>query len=151
MKFINVPCFGAYFQRIRHAFVCRLRKEPVPVVGGLPVCWNWLFQRQMLFLVGGSMLKWRRNARCTAVADSDLMNSLTQQNLVLHSSHFALNWRCALGERCSGGIWNFRTSSFKYYVHHPHMMYSSGNIVVRNCVHIFESPCIYTYCIWPAR
>jgi len=42
---------------------------------------NWWFQRQMLFLVGGSMLKRRRNARCTAVADSVLMNSRTQKIL----------------------------------------------------------------------
>ena len=42
-----------------------------------PVCSNWWFQRQMLFLVGGWMLKRRRNARCTAVADSVLMNSRT--------------------------------------------------------------------------
>jgi len=59
-----------------------------------PICSNWWFQRLMLFLVGRWMLKRRRNARCTAVADSVLMNSRTQKNLVLHSSHFALNWRC---------------------------------------------------------
>ena len=40
-----------------------------------PICSNWWFQRQMLFLVGGWMLTRRRNARCTAVADSVLMNS----------------------------------------------------------------------------
>ena len=34
------------------------------------------------------MLKRRRNARCTAVADTVLLNSQTQKNLVLHSSHF---------------------------------------------------------------
>jgi len=39
------------------------------------------FQRQMLFLVGGWMLKRRRNARCTAVAGSVLMNSQTQKIL----------------------------------------------------------------------
>ena len=46
-----------------------------------PICSNWWFQRQMLFLVGGWMLKRRRNARCTAVADSVLMNSRTQKIL----------------------------------------------------------------------
>jgi len=46
-----------------------------------PVCSNWWFQRQMLFLVGGWMLKRRRNGRCTAVADSVLMNSRTQKIL----------------------------------------------------------------------
>ena len=56
-----------------------------------PICSNWWFQRQMLFLVGGWMLKRRRNARCTAVGDSALKNA---KNLVLHSSHFSLNWRC---------------------------------------------------------
>jgi len=45
------------------------------------------------------MLKRRRNARCTAVADSVLMNSRTQKNLVLHSSHFVLNWRCCMAVR----------------------------------------------------
>ena len=71
-------------------------------------------------------------------------NELTNtKNLVLHSSHFALNWRCcALGERSSGGIWKFRTFSFKYYVDNSQTMYSSGNIDVRNWVHLFESPCI---------
>ena len=71
-------------------------------------------------------------------------NELTNAKyLVLHSSHFALNWRCcALGERSSGGIWKFRTSSLKCYVDHSHTMYSSGNIDVRNWAHLFESPCI---------
>ena len=46
-----------------------------------PICSNWWFQRQMLFLVAGWMLKRRRNARCTAVADSVLMNSRTQKIL----------------------------------------------------------------------
>jgi len=44
-----------------------------------PICSNWWFQRQMLFLVGGWVLKRRRNASCTAVADSVLMNSRTQK------------------------------------------------------------------------
>ena len=61
------------------------------------------------------------------------------KKLVLHSSHFALNWRCctALGEHSSGGIWKFRTSSFKCYVDHSHTMYISGNIDVRNWVRLF--------------
>jgi len=46
-----------------------------------PVCSNWWFQRQMLFLFGGWMLKRRRKARCTAVADSVLLNSRTQKIL----------------------------------------------------------------------
>ena len=72
------------------------------------------------------------------------MNSRKQKNLVLHSSHFALNWRCctALGERSSGGIWKFLSSSFKCYVDHSHTMYSSGNIDVRNWVNLFEWRCI---------
>ena len=49
---------------------------------------------------------------------------------------------CALGERSSGGIWKFRTSSFKCYVDHSHTVYSSGNIDVRNWVHLFEWCCI---------
>jgi len=46
-----------------------------------PICSNCWFQRQMLFLVGGWMLKRRRNARCTAVGNSVLMNSRTQKIL----------------------------------------------------------------------
>jgi len=46
-----------------------------------PICSNWWFQRQMLFLVGGYMLKRTRNARCTGVADSVLMNSRMQKIL----------------------------------------------------------------------
>jgi len=45
------------------------------------ICSNWWFQRQMLFLVGGWMLKRRRNARYTAVADSVLKNSRKQKIL----------------------------------------------------------------------
>jgi len=46
-----------------------------------PICSNWWFQRQIFFLVGGWMLKRSRNARCTAVADSILMNSRIQKIL----------------------------------------------------------------------
>ena len=49
---------------------------------------------------------------------------------------------CAVGERSSYGIWKHRTSSFKCYVDHSHILYSSGNIEVRNWVHLFESTCI---------
>jgi len=42
-----------------------------------PICSNWWFQRQILFLVAGWMLKRRRNVRWTAVAGSVLMNSRT--------------------------------------------------------------------------
>ena len=42
----------------------------------------------------------------------------------------------------SGGIWKFRTSSFRCYVDYPHIMHSSGNIDVGNWVHLFESRCI---------
>jgi len=56
----------------------RGRPELLPLYRN-PICSNWWFQRQMLFLFGGWMLKRRRNARCTAVADSVLMNSRTQK------------------------------------------------------------------------
>ena len=136
------------FSSIRLTFSSDTRGRPELLpLHGQSTCSNWWFQRQMLFLLGGWMLKPRRNARCTAVVDSVLMNSRTQKNLVLHSSHFALNWRCrtALGERSSGGIWKFRTSSFKCYVDHSHTMYSSGNIDVRNWVSLFESRCIIKF------
>ena len=45
------------------------------------ICSNWWFQRQMVFLVRGWVLKQRRNARCTAVADSVLMNLRKQKIL----------------------------------------------------------------------
>ena len=57
-------------------------------------------------------------------------------------SQLTLLHGCALGERSSGGIWKFRTSSFKCYVDHSHTVYSSGNIGIRNWVHLFESFCI---------
>ena len=63
---------------------------------------------------------------------------------MLHSSHFAVNWRCCatLGDRSSGSIWKFMASSFKCYVDHSHTLYSSGNIDVRNWVNLFEPRCI---------
>ena len=71
---------------------------------------------------------------------------LRAKHLVLHSSHFCsqltLLHGCALGERSSGGIWKFRTSSFKCYVDHSRTMYSSGNIDVRNWVRLCESRCV---------
>jgi len=79
--------------RLKFSSDTRGRPEILPL-HRQPICSNWWFQRQMLFLVGGWMLKRRRNARCTAVADWVLMNSRTQKNIVLHSSHFVLNWRC---------------------------------------------------------
>jgi len=69
-----------------------------------PICSNWWFQRQMLFLVGGWMLKWRRNARCTVVADSVLMKSRTQKILcciVAILSQMTLLHGCALDEHYS--------------------------------------------------
>ena len=56
-----------------------------------------------------------------------------------------LSWRLLCGVRFvfvstfSGSIWKFRISSFKCYVDHPHTMYSSGSIYVRNWVHLLES------------
>jgi len=38
-------------------------------------------------------------ARCTAVVVSVSMNSRKQKNLMLLSSHFALNWRCSMAVR----------------------------------------------------
>jgi len=49
----------------------RVRPELLPL-HRQPIFSNWWFQRQMLVLVGGWILKRRRNARCTAVADSVL-------------------------------------------------------------------------------
>ena len=57
-------------------------------------------------------------------------------------SELALLHGCALGERSSGEIWKIRISSFKCYVYHSRIMYSSGNIDIRNWVHLFESHCV---------
>jgi len=88
--------------------LCSIRLTFSPDTRGWPellplhrqlICSNWWFQRQMIFLVGGWMLKRRRNSLCTAVGNSVLMISRTQKNLVLHSNHFALNWRCCMAVR----------------------------------------------------
>jgi len=64
-----------------------------------PICPNWWFQRQMLFLAGGWMLKRRWNARCTSVANSVLMNSWMQKILrcvvAILLSTDAAAWLCA--------------------------------------------------------
>jgi hypothetical protein len=60
------------------------------------------------------------------------------RSILILSSHL---W----GERSSGGIWKFRTSSFKCYVDHSHTMYSSGNMDIRNWVHHVESRCIISF------
>ena len=102
---------------------------------------------KMLFLAGCWILKRRRNATLHSswrLSFNELARA--KKNLVLHSSHFALNWRCCtfvLGERSSGDIWKFRTSSFKCYVDHSHTVYSSGNIDIRNWVQLFESRGIF--------
>ena len=102
-----------------------------------PICSNWWFQRQMLFH------RWRLNVETktkrTLYCSRRLsFNELTnaKKNLVLHSSHFAVNVCCCTTpcEGSSDGIWNFRTSSSKCYVDHSHTMYSSGNIDLRNSV-----------------
>ena len=110
-----------------------------------PICSNWWFQRQ------NALPCWRLNVETKTkrmlhnnrwLSYNKLMNA---KNLVLHSSHFALNWHCCtavLGECSSGGIWKCTTSYFKCYVDHLHTMYSSGNIEERNWVHLFESHCI---------
>jgi len=109
-----------------------------------PICSNWWFQQQMVFL-GGWMLKRRWNVRCTSVAESVLMNSRMQKILyciiaILLSTDAAA--QLCIGECSSGDIWKFRTSSFKCYVNRSHTLYSSGNIDVWNWVHPFESRCI---------
>jgi len=64
-----------------------------------PICSSWWFQWQMLFLIGGWMLKQKRNAYCAAVANSVLLNSRTQKILccivaILLSTDAAV-WLCA--------------------------------------------------------
>jgi len=67
--------------RLTFSYDTRGRTELLPL-HRQPICSNWWFQRQMLFLFEGWMLKRRRNARCTAVADSVLMNSRTQKKIL---------------------------------------------------------------------
>jgi hypothetical protein len=52
--------------------------------------------------IAARMLKRRWNARCTAVADSDVMNSRTQKILCCICSQLTLLHGFALGERSSG-------------------------------------------------
>jgi hypothetical protein len=103
------------------------------------------------------MLKRRRNARCTTVTDSVLMNSRTQKILcciaVILLSTDAAARLCARQDIC--GIRKCRTFSFKCYVDHSYTMYISGNIDVRNRVNLFEphftskrslKQILYTHC-----
>ena len=63
------------------------------------------------------MLKRRRNARCTAVGDSVLMNSRTEKKSCAAQQPFCsqltLLHGCALGERSSGGTWNMQHFPFQ--------------------------------------
>ena len=81
------------------------------------------------------MLERRRNARCTAVAVSVLMNSRTQKILryvvaILLSTDVAA-W-LSLNEHSSVESLKTRIFSFKCYVDNSHTIYSSGNIDLRN-------------------
>jgi len=67
-----------------------------------PICSNWWFRRQMLFLVGSWLLKRRRNERCTAVGDSVLMNSRTQKILCYIVAIFYLAINCRTQLICGG-------------------------------------------------
>jgi hypothetical protein len=67
-----------------------------------------------------------------------------EQNGYYAAQDFLLHG-CALDERSSSGIWKFRTSFFKCHVDHSYTMYSSGNIDVRNWVHLFETSCIIIF------
>jgi len=52
---------------------------------------------------------------------------------------------CTVGETSSDSIWKHMISSFQWYVGHSYNVFSSGNIGVRNWVHLFESRCIRTH------
>ena len=71
--------------------------------------------------------------------------SFCVREFIKTESQLTLLHVCAIGERSSGGIWKFRTSSFKFYLDYSHTVCSSGNIDVRNWVHLIESPCIIRY------
>jgi hypothetical protein len=85
------------------------------------------------------MLNLRRNARCTAVADSLLLNSRMQEILCCIVA-ISLTTDAVL-ECSSGSIRNFTTFSFKYTLQNSNATYSSGNIASRYCVHLSESIC----------
>jgi len=53
--------------------------------------------------------------------------------------------RLCIRWRSSGGIWRFRTSYFKCYVNNLHTMHSSGNIEIRNWVHLLNHPVCFSY------
>jgi len=64
--------------------------------------------------------------------------SFCVREFIKTGSQVVLLHGCALGERSSGGIWKFRTFSFKCYVDHSHTMFSSGNIDVRIWVQLLN-------------
>jgi hypothetical protein len=59
--------------------------------------------------------------RSHRVWDLEISGTRSSAALKPFCSQLMLLNSCALGEHCSGGIWNFGTSSFKCYVDHPHM------------------------------
>jgi len=80
------------------------RSPPIHSVGRqlLPlhrqsICSNWWFQRQMLFLVGGSNVETKTKRTLHGSWRLSFNEFTNAKNVVLHSSHFALNWRCCTG------------------------------------------------------
>jgi len=82
IRFSDLPARSQSLYRQRYLAHCLLKCNVIQKdEHRQPVCSKWWFQRQMFSLVGGWMSKRRRNARCTAVADSVLMDSRTQKIL----------------------------------------------------------------------
>jgi len=79
-----------------------------------PICSNWRFQRQMLFLVGGWMLKRRRDARCTAVADSVLMNSMQKILCCIVAILFSTETVARLCIRWALQCWYLNTQNYLF-------------------------------------
>ena len=95
-----------------------------------PICSNRWFQRQMLFLVGGWMLKQRWNARCTAVADSVWIHETQKVLCCIVAILLSTDAAARLCARWALLRWYLKIQdpSFKCYVDHSHTMYSSGEI-----------------------
>ena len=110
---VDLPRLMSNLSWIRLTFSSDTRGRPeLCLYTDSQICSNWWFQRQIPFLVGGWMLKRRRNTRCTAVADSVLMRSRSQILCRIESfrSEQTLLHGSALGERSSGDIWKIGTS-----------------------------------------
>ena len=155
MKFINAQ-FGAFRPQLDRSWFRSTPEEEYLASLSSPQLWyGFLGRPKVLVEMVHKLLLLRTSTRKSrmvwdqeiSVARTEAPGLLSRRDLSIveveiHSQN--VEHPGANGERSSGGIWKFRASSFKCYVDHSHTIYSSGNIEVRNLVHLFESRCIYS-------